>query len=86
MDCPACHALLSTMESMGTLIDYCPQCKGLWFENGKSDFEIYKYLLLGGHYELPHMPGSTANGRETRNANRLLSAMPGDVARKREAG
>ena len=35
MNCPACSVQLLMMERLGTQIDYCPQCRGIWLEKGK---------------------------------------------------
>jgi uncharacterized protein len=37
MNCPACNIQLLMMERLGTQIDYCPQCRGIWLEKGKFD-------------------------------------------------
>ena len=37
MNCPACNVQLLMMERLGTQIDYCPQCRGIWLEKGKLD-------------------------------------------------
>jgi Zn-finger nucleic acid-binding protein len=37
MNCPECNVQLLMMERLGTQIDYCPQCRGVWLEKGKLD-------------------------------------------------
>lgn len=37
MNCPACNLQLLMMERLGTQIDYCPQCRGIWLEKGKLE-------------------------------------------------
>ena len=32
MDCPACNAPMIVMEREGIELDYCPACRGLWFD------------------------------------------------------
>lgn len=37
MNCPVCNVQLLMTERLGTPIDYCPQCRGIWLEKGKLD-------------------------------------------------
>lgn len=37
MNCPAYNVQLLMTERLGTQIDYCPQCRGIWLEKGKLD-------------------------------------------------
>lgn len=38
MKCPACNTLeLVKTERQGFDIDYCPSCRGIWFERGELD-------------------------------------------------
>lgn len=37
MNCPVCNVQLLITERLGTQIDYCPQCRGIWLEKGKLD-------------------------------------------------
>ena len=37
MNCPTCNIQLLMMERLGTQIDYCPQCRGIWLEKGKLE-------------------------------------------------
>jgi Zn-finger nucleic acid-binding protein len=37
MNCPVCNIQLLMTERLGTPIDYCPQCRGIWLEKGKLD-------------------------------------------------
>jgi len=32
MDCPSCSVPLIVVEREGIELDYCPRCKGLWFD------------------------------------------------------
>ena len=32
MDCPACSAPMIVIERQGIELDYCPACRGLWFD------------------------------------------------------
>ena len=32
MDCPSCSEPLIVVEREGIELDYCPKCKGLWFD------------------------------------------------------
>jgi uncharacterized protein len=37
MKCPACSVDLLMAERLGVVVDYCPQCRGIWLEKGKLD-------------------------------------------------
>ncbi len=37
MKCPKCNVALLMTEHTGTMIDYCPECRGIWLESGKLD-------------------------------------------------
>lgn len=57
MDCPRCHLPMNTRQIGEIKIDECPQCKGMWFDQGELqaakdqtdpdlnwlDFEIWKH-------------------------------------------
>jgi Zn-finger nucleic acid-binding protein len=35
MHCPACHTVLIVVEREGIELDWCPDCSGLWFDEGE---------------------------------------------------
>jgi hypothetical protein len=35
MDCPACRKPLLVVEREGIELDFCPTCRGLWFDTGE---------------------------------------------------
>jgi Zn-finger nucleic acid-binding protein len=37
MDCPACHIPLIVVEREGIEVDWCLECKGLWFDEGELE-------------------------------------------------
>jgi len=37
MNCPACHIPLIVVEREGIEIDWCLECKGLWFDEGELE-------------------------------------------------
>lgn len=37
MDCPACKQPLIVVEHTGIEVDWCPACKGLWFDAGELE-------------------------------------------------
>jgi Zn-finger nucleic acid-binding protein len=37
VNCPTCNVQMLMTERQGTQIDYCPQCRGIWLEQGKLD-------------------------------------------------
>ncbi|MBI3134899.1 MAG: zf-TFIIB domain-containing protein [Bacteroidetes bacterium] len=50
MRCPSCKsAELIKTERQGFLIDYCPDCRGIWFERGELD----KIMQKLGEIDIP---------------------------------
>lgn len=43
MNCPACKAILLTLEYEEVELDHCSECRGVWLDAGELD------LLLGDH-------------------------------------
>lgn len=37
MDCPSCRSPLIAVERDGIELDWCPACKGFWFDAGELD-------------------------------------------------
>ena len=37
MNCPACHVALIVVEHEGIEIDWCLECRGLWFDEGELE-------------------------------------------------
>ena len=37
MKCPACHTILVVVEREAIEVDWCPQCRGLWFDEGELE-------------------------------------------------
>jgi Zn-finger nucleic acid-binding protein len=37
MDCPACHSTLIVVERHGIEVDWCLDCRGLWFDEGELE-------------------------------------------------
>jgi Zn-finger nucleic acid-binding protein len=37
MNCPTCNVPLLTSERQGVEIDYCPECRGIWLDQGELD-------------------------------------------------
>jgi hypothetical protein len=37
MKCPVCNVDLLMAERQGIEIDYCPKCRGIWFDRGELD-------------------------------------------------
>lgn len=35
--CPTCHRDLDEIEQMGVLVDFCPNCHGIWLERGELE-------------------------------------------------
>lgn len=50
MKCPTCtNQALEHVERQGFLIDFCPNCRGMWFERGELD----KILAKLNQIDLP---------------------------------
>jgi uncharacterized protein len=45
MYCPVCSTPLRAVERQGVPIDYCPQCQGLWLDQGELDELIRREAL-----------------------------------------
>ena len=37
MDCPACKGAMVVAEHAGIEVDYCTECRGVWFDSGELD-------------------------------------------------
>ena len=37
MNCPNCNTTLLISDRQGIEIDYCPRCRGVWFDHGELD-------------------------------------------------
>ena len=37
MNCPACHTALIAVEREGIEVDWCLDCRGLWFDEGEIE-------------------------------------------------
>ncbi len=55
MDCPACHTTLVVVERHGIEVDWCLECRGLWFDEGELE-------LLGE--QTGHMPNIAELGQK----------------------
>ena len=55
MDCPACHTALIVVERLGIEVDWCLECRGLWFDEGELE-------LLGE--QTGHKPNIAELGRQ----------------------
>ncbi|NLU50647.1 MAG: hypothetical protein GXX09_09630 [Syntrophomonadaceae bacterium] len=46
-DCPICRSPLQEIPKYGVLIDVCPECRGIWLDQG----ELQKILTLARDFE-----------------------------------
>lgn len=53
MKCPACQSVMFVIEYDDIELDYCQQCRGVWFDRGELD------LLLGEDAALRVEPART---------------------------
>jgi len=37
VQCPICNVALTMADRQGIEIDYCPKCRGVWFDRGELD-------------------------------------------------
>ena len=44
MKCPTCNVSLVMADRSGIEIDYCPDCRGVWLDNGELDKIIERSL------------------------------------------
>jgi Zn-finger nucleic acid-binding protein len=42
MICPACKGEMVIIEELGIELDYCPACKGIWFDKGEVELLLEK--------------------------------------------
>jgi uncharacterized protein len=58
MKCPRCANInLNLAERQGVELDYCPECRGIWFDRGELDKIIERsYAELGkqSHPDVAH--------------------------------
>ena len=53
MKCPVCHRNMSELFISGTLVDYCTNCRGTWYDKNELSFlvmkpkELLKFLKAG---------------------------------------
>jgi Zn-finger nucleic acid-binding protein len=46
MLCPRCDTGLHMTERQGIEMDYCPECRGVWFDRGELDKLIERSLAM----------------------------------------
>jgi Zn-finger nucleic acid-binding protein len=63
MLCPHCNTLLQEITKTGVLIDLCPQCKGVWLDQG----ELQKILSRAREIEREWEEESTRVQRRPRD-------------------
>ncbi len=68
MDCPACRTPLIVLEFESIEIDYCPTCKGSWYDAGELE-------LILGHDEALADGGFAAGKRGKRRCPHCLGKM-----------
>lgn len=55
MRCPKCHQTMEPRTVGKVVVDHCPQCAGIWFDEG----ELQQGLAEGGRREFKRLSGST---------------------------
>ncbi len=58
MKCPVCKSPLVVVERESIELDWCPDCRGVWFDSGELELLAAK---VGGHLH-PEMIGRPARG------------------------
>ena len=61
--CPLHQLPLLRSEKQGIEIDYCPQCKGAWFERGELDKVIELYADLRSEAQAEYVADRRDRGR-----------------------
>ena len=51
MKCPACNKTMIIVERHGIQLDWCPACKGIWFDHG--ELELLSDVLSGVDFTAP---------------------------------
>lgn len=57
MRCPACRAELVVVEREGVELDWCPFCRGLWFDAGEMEAVEATLGVQFAPLEGPRQPG-----------------------------
>ena len=67
LSCPKCDLAMETRTVGAVVIDHCPQCAGIWFDEG----ELQHGLAAGGKEELKRLSTAHAapNGYDTKPAD-----------------
>lgn len=45
MICPACQSRMIVLEYKQIELDYCPNCKGVWFDSGELELTLEQFNL-----------------------------------------
>lgn len=81
MKCPACNTLeLVKTERQGFDIDYCPTCRGIWFERGELD----KILSKLNHMDLSTEASNTTEQKSVEPHSKEHSAIMDSIQQSKE--
>jgi Zn-finger nucleic acid-binding protein len=67
MDCPACKQPLIVVERSGIEVDWCPACKGIWFDSGELELLAE---MAGREFVMPPTDPADGPGDEGAPARR----------------
>jgi Zn-finger nucleic acid-binding protein len=74
MDCPACRSTLIVVERHGIEVDWCLDCRGLWFDEGELELLGEQTGRVPDTAELGRRPGERIQ-RGTRGCPRCRKKM-----------
>jgi len=72
MKCPVCHIPLVVVEREGIEIDWCLECRGLWFDEGELELLAEK----SGRRVEPFEERGTKGQRKCPRCSRKMSELP----------
>jgi Zn-finger nucleic acid-binding protein len=81
MDCPRCSSPIGEIENEGVTMDFCSDCKGLWFDAGEvaSYFELSRDLPMLAAADRQEQDSEMTCPRCSSGMKQMLYAPPNDL-------
>ncbi len=81
MDCPRCSSPMGEIENEGVTMDFCSDCKGLWFDAGEvaSYFELSRDLPMLSAENRQEKASDITCPRCSSGMKQMLYAPPNDL-------
>jgi len=81
MNCPRCSKALSEIDNEGVTMDFCSDCKGIWFDAGEvaSYFELSRDLPMIAAAERQEQASSMSCPRCSSSMTQMLYAPPNQL-------